>query len=295
MVNPIFGVDVSGIQWFTEYTEGVKPTGAYQFVAPELRASWQAGYSPYPVQALGSRDIADFVTGQRMDMSQFTFDLTASGIQHLKHGINLGSASISGAYWSQAYVGRIYSQTDAQTKFWEASGARTDTITIGPGAASWQVTETIVHKPPTITGAAQATGIYFTEWPGAALDPVLNPHTVGSGSLFTFNAAPWYIASLGLQVSNNQFPIALAGEQNISKFIPTARTISFMVSPYEENLSTYISALNTVGTGVVTLATGRTLTLTGLYFYGIQQLPFNPMAPATVGLVGTARNISLAG
>jgi len=294
MVKPIFGVDVSGIAWMTESTEGAKPTGVYQFVAGDLRASWQAAYSPYSVQALGSRDIADFVTGQRMDASQFTFNLTASGIQHLKFGINLGSATVSGAYWSQSYIGRIYSQTDAEVKFWMASGARIDTVTIGPGAASWQVTETIVHKPPTITGADPA-GTTFTEWPGAAVDPVLNPHTVGSGTLFTFNAAPWYIADLGLQVSNNQFPILMAGEQNVSKFTPTARTIGFMVSPYEENLSTYISALNTVGTGVVTLATGRTLTLTGLYFYGIRQLPFNPMAPATVGLVGTARNISLAG
>lgn len=295
MVNPIFGVDVSGIQWLNEYMEGIKPTGTYNFVAPELRATWQAGYSPYPVAALGSRDIADFVVGQRMDASQFTFDLTASGIQYLKHGINLGSASISGAYWSQSYIGRIYSQTDAQTKFWQASGARIDTVTIGPGAASWQVAVTVAHKPPTITGAAQPTGVYFTEWPGAATDPVLNPHTVGSGALFTFNAAPWYIADLGVQVSNNQFPIPIAGEQVVSKFTPTARTIGFTVSPYEENLSTYVSALNTVGTGVVTLATGRTLTLTGLYFYGIRQLPFSPMVPATVGLIGTARSISLAG
>lgn len=295
MVNPIFGQDVSGVQYLQESTEGSQPTGTYRFIAPELKAVHSIAYAPYPVPAVGSPDIADFVTGGRIDASQFTFDLTASGVAYLKDAINLGSASASGSYWSHAYIGRVYSTKDAQVKFWRASGARIDSLSLQPGPASWQINVNVAHKPATITGAAMATGIYFTEWPGAAADPVLNPHTVGSGSIFTFNGTAWYLADLGLAVGNNIMPIPTVGEQIPTKFSRTTRTIGFQATPYEENLETYIPLLNAAGTGILTLATGRTVTLTGLYFYGITQLPFSPTRPAAVAMVGTARSLSLAG
>ena len=294
MVNPIFGIDVSGVQYLQERVEGTLPTGTYRFVAPELRAVHQEMYAPYPVSAIGSPDLADFLTAGRADSSTFMFDLTASGVAYLKDAINLGGASTSGAYWSHAYVGRVYSTEDAQVKYWRVSGARIDNIAVAPGLASWQVQVTVAHKPATITGAA-TTGIYFTEWPGAAADPVLNPHTVGSGTLFTFNGTPWYIATLGLQVNQGVSPVPLAGEQNVAKFNSTRRSIDFVVAPYDTDLETYSPFLNTVGTGVITFATGRTATLTGLYFYGINQLPFMPSRPATLGMAGAVRSINIAG
>lgn len=229
-----------------------------------------------------------------MDASQFTFDITASGIAYLKEGINLGSASTSGAYWSHAYIGRVYSQADAETVYWTVSGARIGSVAIGPGAASWQAVVTVVHKPPTISGI-EPTNATYTEWPGAATDPVLNPHTVGSGTLFQFNGAAWYVADIGFQVNNNLVPVGICGEQNVSKWNITNRDIAVAAVPYEPNLQTYIPLVNTVGTGVLTLATGRTVTFGGLVFYGMRQLPFDPVRPATVSLVGAARTVSLAG
>mgnify|MGYP001598824965 FL=1 len=55
MVNPIFGIDVSGVQYLQERVEGTLPTGTYRFVAPELRAVHQEMYAPYPVSAIGSQ------------------------------------------------------------------------------------------------------------------------------------------------------------------------------------------------------------------------------------------------
>jgi hypothetical protein len=295
MVNPIFGVDVSGISYMQETNEGSFVTGTYRFIAPELRSIHQESFTPYPVQAGGSVDIADFATAGRIDQSTFFFDLTASGIAYLKDGINVGGTASSGTYWSHSLLGRIYSQDDQQVKYWRASGAHIDTVFIAPGVASWQIQTVVQHKPVTITGAANPAGVTITEWPGAASDPILNPNTVSSGSLFTFNGTPWYIATLSLRVNNNNVPIPMGGEQNVARFSRTLRSLDFMVAPYDTNLSTYRPALNTVGTGILTLATGRTITLSGLYFYDIRQLPFQPTRPATLGMVATARTLSLAG
>ena len=96
MVAPIFGVDVSGIAYMQETAEGVLVTGAYRFVAPELQATTQEKFVPYPVQAGGSVDISDFATAGRMDQTTFMFDLTASGIAYLKDAINIGGSATSG-------------------------------------------------------------------------------------------------------------------------------------------------------------------------------------------------------
>ena len=297
MVNPIFGTDVSGVQYLQEYAEGVFATGTYRFIAPQLRSTWQVQFAPYPVQALGSPDIADFNVSSRVDASVFTFDLTASGVAYLKDACNLGASGVagSGTYWSHSYVGRCYSDDYGGVINWRVSGARIDNVTVGPGAGAWKVMTSIVHKPPTITGAALATGIYMTEWPGAVADPVLNPDTVTSGSLFTWNASAWYLADAGFRVDSNVVPIRVLGEQNMTKYERTVRDITVMVAPYEGNLQTYIPALNTVGTGVMTFATGRTATFGGLYWHGLTQLAFDPARPAVVGLRGTARTLSIAG
>jgi len=294
MVNPIFGVDVSGVQFMQEYAEGVLPTGTYRFIAPQLLARWQAMYSPYPVAALGSSDITGFNVGSRIDTSTFTFDVTSSGVAYLKDCINLGSASASGTFWSHAYIGRCYSATDAEVKYWKVSGARVDSVAVTPVDGAWRAVVTLLHKPPQITGADPAD-VTFTEYPGEAADPVLTPNAVGSGTIFTWNGAGWYLADLGFSINNNISPVPVLGEHNMSKFNRTVRDINVVVTPYEPNLETYIPMLNTVGTGVVTLATGKTATFTGLYLYGLTQLPFDPVRPSVVGLRGTARSVNLAG